>query len=30
MLGHGNITVDHTYGDPHGLDGNDNEGIGCG
>ena len=29
MLGHGNITVDHAYGDPHGLDGNDNDGLGC-
>jgi hypothetical protein len=29
ILGHGNITVDHAYGDPHGLDGNDNDGLGC-
>jgi hypothetical protein len=28
MLGAGDITVDHTHGDPHGLDG-DGDGVGC-
>lgn len=25
----GPVTVDHAHGDPYGLDGNDNDGIGC-